>query len=59
MHEVYYTNTFERRGTIMPTDTPLALTEEFSANQSKQKQWIAFVRRAAVVSSAKKTNARR
>jgi len=48
-------NTFERRGTMISTDVPLALTEEFSANQSKQKQWIAFVRRAAVVSSAKKT----
>jgi len=48
-------NTFERRGTMIPTDAPLALTEEFSANQSKQKQWMAFVRRAAVVSSAKKT----
>jgi len=48
-------NTFERRGTLMPTGAPLALTEEFSANESKQKQWMAFVRRSGVVSSAKKT----
>jgi len=48
-------NTFARRGTVLPTDTPLALTDEFSANAIKQKQWIAFVRRAAVANNARQT----
>jgi len=48
-------NTFARRGTVLPTDTPLALTDEFSANAIKQKQWIAFVRRAAVAKNARQT----
>ncbi|MDQ6991644.1 MAG: nucleotidyl transferase AbiEii/AbiGii toxin family protein [Mariprofundaceae bacterium] len=46
------TNTFNRRGTEIPVEPPLALTEEFSADASRQKQWEAFVRRAAVASSA-------
>ena len=37
--------TFERRQTEIPTDTPLALTEEFSHDAQKAKQWQAFVRK--------------
>ncbi|ATX79674.1 putative nucleotidyltransferase component of viral defense system [Mariprofundus aestuarium] len=48
-------NTFRRRGTALPSDVPVALTSEFSRDDMKQKQWAAFVRRAAVGSSAKAT----
>jgi len=48
-------NTFERRAATLPTEIPLALTDEFSANSTKQKQWTAFVRRAGVSHSAKQT----
>ncbi len=48
-------NTFKRRGTELPVEVPLALTEEFSDDVSRQRQWIAFVRRAAVASSARST----
>ena len=48
-------NTFRRRGTALPMDVPVALTSEFSRDDTKQKQWAAFVRRAAVESSAKAT----
>jgi len=49
------TNTFNRRGTKVPTDLPLALTAEFSSDVTRQKQWEAFTHRAAVTSSARKT----
>lgn len=48
-------NTFNRRGTELPAEAPLALTEEFSADATRQRQWEAFVRRAAVASSARST----
>jgi len=48
-------NTFNRRGTKLPVEPPLALTEEFSTDGTRQKQWEAFVRRAGVGSSAKGT----
>jgi len=48
-------NTFNRRGTELPVEVPLALTEEFSDDVSRQRQWMAFVRRAAVTSSARST----
>ena len=48
-------NTFNRRGTELPAEPPLALTDEFSADDAKQKQWEAFVRRAAVGNRAKRT----
>ena len=38
--------TFERRRMEVPTDTPLALTEEFSRDTQKAKQWQAFVRKS-------------
>jgi len=36
--------TFERRGTSIPNDRPIAFTEEFYANPDKQLQWQAFLR---------------
>ncbi len=43
--------TFERRGTPLPTEPPVALTSTFSNDGSKQKQWTAFLRRSGVGSS--------
>ncbi len=40
--------TFERRGTPLPTEPPVALTSTFSGDTSKQKQWTAFLRRSGV-----------
>ena len=40
--------TFERRQTEVPTETPLALTEEFSRDAQKAKQWQAFVRKSSL-----------
>jgi predicted nucleotidyltransferase component of viral defense system len=37
--------TFERRRTPIPTATPLALTSEFAEDETKQRQWVAFVRK--------------
>lgn len=37
-------STFERRSTNIPTDRPIAFTEEFHSNQEKQQQWQAFLR---------------
>jgi hypothetical protein len=42
--------TFTRRRTALPTQTPLALTPEFSASPDKQAQWRAFVRKAGLTS---------
>lgn len=36
--------TFKRRGTSLPTETPVALTAEFARDQAKLDQWRAFVR---------------
>lgn len=38
--------TFARRNTGLPGDVPLALTDAFAADTSKQAQWTAFVRRS-------------
>lgn len=38
--------TFKRRGTEIPSDTPLALTHEFSRDLQKAKQWQAFVKKS-------------
>ena len=35
----------ERRKTVLPDGTPLALTETFSSDPGKQTQWRAFLRR--------------
>jgi predicted nucleotidyltransferase component of viral defense system len=36
-------NTFERRKTKIPIKEPLALTQEFTNDPNKQKQWTAFL----------------
>lgn len=40
--------TFERRETPLPTETPVALTQEFAEEVGKAVQWNAFVRKARV-----------
>jgi hypothetical protein len=37
--------TFRRRGSLPPTQTPLALTAEFGADPTKMTQWKAFARK--------------
>jgi hypothetical protein len=37
--------TFKRRRTEIPVDTPLALTDEFSGDSQKAKQWEAFIKK--------------
>jgi hypothetical protein len=37
--------TFRRRGTPIGADWPVGLTEEFSTDESKQRQWNAFTRK--------------
>jgi predicted nucleotidyltransferase component of viral defense system len=37
--------TFKRRGTALPTETPVALTTAFATDRSKQPQWAAFIKR--------------
>ena len=37
--------TFARRGTALPTITPVGLSDEFAADQTKQTQWRAFTAR--------------
>jgi hypothetical protein len=36
---------FERRGTVIPKEVPLALTDEFLNDSQKKQQWAAFVSR--------------
>jgi predicted nucleotidyltransferase component of viral defense system len=43
--------TFERRGTPIPSDTPLALTPAFAAIEGKEAQWSAYVRKNAIKSA--------
>lgn len=38
-------STFERRETELPTQTPLALTDEFAQDPTKTAQWLAFVKK--------------
>jgi predicted nucleotidyltransferase component of viral defense system len=38
--------TFARRDTPVPTEPPLAFTDEFSSDRAKQAQWRAFLRRS-------------
>jgi predicted nucleotidyltransferase component of viral defense system len=37
--------TFTRRGTPLPVELPIALSDEFAGDAQKQRQWGAFVRR--------------
>ena len=45
--------TFERRQTTVPLIPPLALTAEFSGDETKQKQWSAFIRKGKLRSDRK------
>ncbi|MBU4174904.1 MAG: nucleotidyl transferase AbiEii/AbiGii toxin family protein [Actinobacteria bacterium] len=40
--------TFTRRGTGIPSETPLALTEEFGQDDMKSVQWKAFIRKSGL-----------
>ena len=40
--------TFERRGTAIPFEAPVALTQTFATDVGKQRQWAAFVRDLAI-----------
>ena len=40
--------TFKRRRTKIPKGMPLALTSEFSENESKKKQWISFLNKNGI-----------
>lgn len=44
--------TFERRGTPLPSECPLALTAEFAGDPTKQTQWNAFLRRGGLGTEA-------
>lgn len=37
--------TFQRRETPLPNEIPIALTEKFTKDPDKQKQWQAFLRK--------------
>jgi hypothetical protein len=41
-------STFKRRGTEVPAGTPLALTDEFSRDIQKARQWQAFLRKSGL-----------
>jgi predicted nucleotidyltransferase component of viral defense system len=41
-------STFKRRRTDVPSDTPLALTDEFSRDSQKAKQWQAFLKKSGL-----------
>lgn len=40
--------TFERRGTQLPADIPFGLTDDFTHDDQKQKQWRAFLQKNAL-----------
>ena len=40
--------TFERRQTVVPAETPIALTPDFAEDGTKQSQWRGFLRRTAI-----------
>lgn len=44
--------TFERRGTALPSDRPLALTDSFGADAAKQRQWQAFLSKNRIEAAA-------
>lgn len=43
--------TFQRRQTVLPKTTPLALTPEFSTARNKAIQWNAFLRKGRLIAS--------
>jgi predicted nucleotidyltransferase component of viral defense system len=44
--------TFKRRKTAIPTDTPIAFTSEFYEDRTKRQQWVAFLAKNRINSSA-------
>ena len=44
--------TFARRGTPLPEDVPIALPDALSQDVAKRVQWLAFLRRAGLVSES-------
>ena len=40
--------TFDRRGTVLPVETPTALSPEFVDDATKQRQWSAFLDRSGL-----------
>ena len=44
--------TFSRRQTDLPTETPLALTQEFATDRNKATQWLAFLRKGRLLDEA-------
>jgi hypothetical protein len=47
--------TFTRRGTLLPLETPAALTAAFSNDPSRQRQWAGFLDRAGVPGASRPT----
>ncbi len=47
--------TFERRHTKFPTEIPLALTDEFADDKTKQSQWSSFLRTSGIDDSSSLT----
>lgn len=45
-------STFERRETMIPTDLPVALTEDFALDRGKQAQWRAFIGKGKLLVAA-------
>jgi hypothetical protein len=41
--------TFTRRGTALPTELPIGLSDEFSNDQSRQALWAAFLKKNALL----------
>jgi predicted nucleotidyltransferase component of viral defense system len=41
-------NTFDRRKTVLPSAAPVAITNEFSADSGKQKQWTSFLAKSGL-----------
>jgi hypothetical protein len=44
--------TFKRRGTMVPTEIPFALTGEFLLNETKRQQWRGFLSRLQLARSS-------
>lgn len=40
--------TFSRRGTLMPSTTPISLSDEFATDRNKATQWKAFLKRSSL-----------
>ena len=47
--------TFERRGTPLPPDVPMALSPTFSQDPTKQRQWKAFLAKGRLIAPDLKT----